>query len=669
MAWLSAAAPVGAAIAIILIPGLIALAPLRMGLSARVAIAAVVGIAALGTAEIVFGLVGVGWSAWQPVVPALLLGAAALLVRRRWPRLQVPPDRVRPGWVVLGWVGAAVMIGVVAFAVVPTPDRISQTYDNVFHLSAVARILESGDASSLTLRTMIETDRAWSFYPAAWHGIVAAVVQMTGAPVPTAFTATWLAVCGAVWVPGVSWLAQVLIRRGSAVLVATPLAAAFGAMPYALLTWGTLYPTFLATSLLPGAVAIPVLAWRSRATVRRRERCGFRALAVTGVVLSVVAIGVAQPRVLPTWGVLLAPFIAGVLVRAVRRSLHAGGRARRRALGGLWIGVTVVVIALGAAVALAVGPLRLLERPLADRLNGPQARADQPLLAGIIQVVAQGWPTGVAGTIAWASPLVAAAVAIGLVVAARRPRLRWVVISYGIVAVLYILAAGSDGSAAKILTGLWYKDRYRLASAIPVLGVVLATLGVLALCAWLVRRRAAPRGVAVGAAWFAALSSAVVLILTGTPRSVGEVFRLPDGDAGTAIASRDEMAFLHRLPEWIPPGQRVLNDPWDGSTLAQLLGDREPVFPHVNGQWDADRRALAFELDQVGVNPAICEALDRLRTRFVLYDDHELAGGDPAGNLFPAIHRAVESGMFTFVAGNGTTSLYRIDQCGPLPVP
>lgn len=668
MAWLTAAAPVGAALAIILIPGLIALAPLRMGLAARAAVAAVVGIAAVGIAEIVFGLVGLGWSAWQPLVPALLLGAAALLVRKRWPRLQLPPDRVRPGWVVLGWAGAAVMIGVVAFALVPTPDRISQTYDNVFHLSAVARILESGDASSLTLRTMIETDRTWSFYPAAWHGIVAAVVQVTGATVPTAFTATWLAVCAAVWVPGVSWLTQVLIRREGAVLVATPLAAAFGAMPYALLTWGTLYPTFLATALLPAAVAVPVLAWQARATVRRSERRGVRIIVATGLALSVVAIGVAQPRVLPTWALLLAPFIVGALVRACRRALRAGGGRRRRALAGLWTGVAAVVVSGATAAAVAIGPLRLLERPLAGRLNGPQARADQSLLDGVLQVVLQGWPTGVSGMIAWAFPLLALTVGIGLVAAARSPGLRWIVVSYGIVAVLYVLAAGSDGSIAKILTGVWYKDRYRLASAVPVLGVVLATLGVLVLSAWLARRRSAKRRVEVGAAWIVALASACVLAITGTTQSVAEIFRLPDENAGTAIASRDEMAFLQTLPGWVPEGQRVLNDPWDGSTLALLLGDREPVFPHVNGQWDGDRRTLAFHLDQIERDPSICDSLDRLRVRFVLYDDHALAGGDPAGNLFPAVHRTVESGTFSLVAGEGTTRLYRIDQCGPLPV-
>lgn len=669
MTWLSALMPFVAASSLILAPGLVALAPLRMGLTARVALSGVVGVAALGVAEMVFGFLAIQWAPWQPFAPAVLLAIMALVVRRRWPSLALPPDRARPVWLILGWIAAALVIGIVAFVLVPSPDRISQTYDNVFHLSAVARILDFGDASSLTLRTMIETNRAWSFYPAGWHGLVASVVQLTGTSVAIAANATWLAVCAAIWIPGAGWLAQVLVRpshSGVAVLVATPLAAAFGSMPYALLTWGTLYPTFLAMAILPASVALPVLIRRVRGTVRHPDRTGFWITVSAGLVLVAVAIGVAQPRALPTWALLLAPFIVGMLGAIARSAIRAGGRQRHRAIVTLSSGSVVLVLAVLGALALATGPLGLFDRPLDDRLNGPQARADQSPGAGLLQVLGQAWPTGVTGTVTGMSPLLAAAVVIGLVVAARTPRLRWLVISYALMAGLYVAAAGSDGALVKLVTALWYKDRYRLASAIPVLGVALATIGILALSAVLARRPAVRRAVAIGSAWVVGLTSAAILAVTGTSESAAVVFRLTARHDQTAIASGDQMQFLRTLSVHIPEDQRIANDPWDGSTLALVLGHREPVFPHVNGQWDPDRQMLAFHLDQVGTDPAVCAALDRLRVRFVLYNDHEFAGGDPAGNLFPAVHRAVEAGMFPLVATDGRTSLYRIEQCGPL---
>jgi hypothetical protein len=110
----------------------------------------------------------------------------------------------------------------------------------------------------------------------------------------------------------------------------------------------------------------------------------------------------------------------------------------------------------------------------------------------------------------------------------------------------------------------------------------------------------------------------------------------------------------------------VLGDPWDGSAWTLVFGTREPVFPHVNGQWDADRLTVAFHLDDIDTDPNVCAALDRLRVRFVVHDPHEFGGGDPSGNHFPGPHAAVEAGLFTLVDSAGSTRLYRIDQCGAL---
>lgn len=670
--WLSVAAPLAAALATILVPGLVATAPLRAGLTARVALSGIVGVAALGAAGVGSGLAGIPFAAWQPLVPAVVLSVLMYFVRRRWPGAALPADRVHAGWLVLAWASSAIVIGVVAFALVPDPDRISQTYDNVFHLSAIAHILETGDASSLTLRTLIETDREWSFYPAAWHGLVVAAVQFTGSSVAVAVNAAWLAVCAGIWLPGAAWLAQVLVRRvtpGVVTLVALPLGAAFGAMPYALLSWGSLYPTFLAGALLPAAVAVPVATWRGRRAAWRDTRPAVWILGVAGTAVAVAAIAAAQPRALATWALLLAPFVVAAAVSTFRRAWHAGGTARRRAVRTVVAAAVVVVLAAAAAFAYAALGLDLFERPLDDRLAGPQARATQPVAVGIAQAILQAWPTGVDGVVTWPALLLAAAVVTGAVVALRTRGVRWVVAGYAVVALLFALAAGSDDVVTKLATALWYKDRYRLSSALPVLGVVLATLGVLAAASWATRTAAVRRRVAIGLAWLVAVTSSIVLAISGVSASVATVFRLPETDAGTAIVSRAQIGFLGRLGDYVPAGQRVLGDPWDGSALSLLFGGREPVFPHVNGQWDEDRRILAFGLQDVATDPAVCEALDRLQVRYVLYNPHELAGGDPAGNLFPAVHRAVEAGMFPLVATDGETSLYRIDQCGPLSLP
>jgi len=208
---------------------------------------------------------------------------------------------------------------------------------------------------------------------------------------------------------------------------------------------------------------------------------------------------------------------------------------------------------------------------------------------------------------------------------------------------------------------------------VPVVAVPLTVLGVLALAGVAARLAPASRRIgrmraAVAAGTLAvAFSAGGGLLLTGTSSSIASVFRMPAAAAEVEVVSQAQVDFMERLAEIVPEGQRVLGDPWDGSALTQLFGDREPVFPHVNGRWDHERRLLAWDLELLEVDPEVCRALDSLRVRFVLFNPHEFGGGDPAGNHFPGPHDAAAAGVLAEVATDGESVLYRIDQCGALP--
>lgn len=671
-AWSAEVPAILVAFAVIVVPGLVATAPLRIGLVSRLALSGSAGVFSLGVSGVVGGILGIPFAPWQPCVIALLGGAAAWAASLRWP-LVLPPDGGRRWAPIVSIMAATLVITIVGFAFVQTPDLVSQTYDNVFHMSAVASILADGDASSLRLRTLIETASATSFYPAAWHTIAASVVQLTGVSLTAAVNASWIAVGAALWVPGTMWLAQIALVRFSArtvALVAAPLSAAFGGMPYVLLSWGTLYPTFLATALLPIAVAVPLAWWRGHRATRGTGRVVAAGWGLVGLVVAVGAVGFSQPRALVTWALLIAPMVVAVVATRFLAALRRGGRSRRRA----WMAVgcaTAAAAALAAAgFAYVVVRLGLFERPLDERLGGPQAAASQSILDGIVQVVFLAWPTGVGSVVVWSSLALAVLVMIGAIAAARTRGLRWVVVAFVLVAILFALAAGSDEVFAKLATALWYKDRYRLLSALPIPGVILASLGAFVVVgAFRARVRwVRPSGiVTVALAWVVAALSAASLLWGGMSASIASVFEMPASSAQDEVVSREQAEFLAQIDVIVPEGQRVLGDPWDGSAWTWVYGHREPVFPHVNGQWDEDRRALAWRLEQIESNPQVCDALDRLEVRYVVYSPHDLGSGDPAGNHFPGPHRAVEQGLFDVVAQAGDTQLLRIDQCGPLP--
>lgn len=666
--WAGALPAILVALLVLLVPGLVVTAPLRLGIVPRTALAGATSVALIGVAGVVFGLARLPFSVWQPLLLAVVGAAAVWLLRRRLGGMPVQRAGLPAGWLVLAWVAASATIAVVAFAAVPSPDRISQTYDNVFHLSAIAHILQGGDASSLTLRTLIETGRVWSFYPSGWHSTVALVAQLSGVSVPVAVNATWIAVCAALWLPGVAWLAQVVVRgfdRNLVAMVALPLGAAFGAMPYSLLTWGTLYPTLFATALIPAALAAPLAIWLPRL---RREGSGHPLLAgIAATLVAVMAVGFGQPRVLVTWALILLPFAIAETARAYRWARRAGGRARIVAGRSLVVGLVLAVLAAVGAFAYLVVRLGLFDRPLDDRLGGPQAKATQSVITGLWQVLSQSWPLGVDGVVTFPAILLAAAVLLGIVIAARTRGMRWLLVSYALLAVLFALAAGSDDVFSKLATALWYKDRYRLSSVLPILALPLASLGVLTAARWITGARRALVGAAAALSVVVAGTAALGLALGGVASSVAVVFRLPERGASSEVVSRAQVEFMRDVvAQVVPPDQRVLGDPWDGSALSQLYAGRQPVFPHVNGQWDADRVLIAWHLQDIDTDPAVCRALDALRVRYVLFHPHEFGGGDPSGNHFIGVRTAVEAGLFTEVATDGDSTLYRIDQCGPL---
>lgn len=672
MTWIAAVPAIAAAAAVVLGPGLLAAAPLRIPVLPRVALAGLLGVPITGLAAVLGGAAGLAFQFWQPLLLAVPIAAASLLRRRRIAPLRgsLSPKLLAPAWTLGG-----VILAVVAFSGVPDPDRISQTYDNVFHLSATAAILDGFSASPLTLRSLIETEGGGlAYYPAAWHQLAAGTVQLSGASVPIAFNALWLVTSALLWLPGVAWLVQVLLParyERVAPLVALPLGAVLGAFPYALLSWGTIYPTGLAHTLLPAAVATIVLGIRAVLSARRTTGSAWPT-ALGGAAVAALAIGFAHPRVLPTLVLIGAPYLLWLAGASYRRARHRGGRTARRAALVLWSAVAAALIVLGTALAVAILQLGLLDEPFEDRLNGPQARAVQPLGEGVLQVLGGSALTGVGDIATAPALLLAIALVAGAVAALRVPRLRWLVVSFALLAALYVLAAGSDGVLAKLLTGLWYKDRFRLAAAVPVVAVPLTVLGVLALGSVAARLAPASRRIgrmraAVAAGTLAvAISAGGGLLLTGTSSSIASVFRMPAAAAEAEVVSQAQIDFMERLAEIVPEDQRVLGDPWDGSALTQLFGDREPVFPHVNGQWDHNRRVLAWDLERIEDDPEVCRALDSLHVRYVLFDPHEFGGGDPAGNHFPGPHAAIAAGLFTEVATDGRTELYKIEQCGSI---
>ncbi|WP_119697089.1 DUF6541 family protein [Microbacterium halotolerans] len=644
-------------------PGLIVTAPFRFGALARTAVSGLVGVCVVASAATTFGAFGLAFSWWQVLAVTVIGLTLALAVRPAVPRLEPRPDR--RVLLLLGmWLLSVLAIAIVMFWRVPIPSRIAQTLDNIFHLSATSAILSGHSASPFAIGGLIDTTGAFTYSPSGWHSFAALVAQTTGVPVAVAFNVLWLAMIAVVWLPGIAWLARTVVPTWAAATIALPLGASFGWYPYGLTTGGALYPSALAHALLPAAVAIVLVAARAvlgeRGRVSRARRW---TAAVVGVALAGGALAAADPRAIATLFVIAAPFVFWRLVVVLRQAREAAPEELRRARRMLWgsLGAAAVVIVAGIAFGNAAVPLTGHPDDTSDLVA-------QTAWQSLTQVMMAQSQTGVNGVVTIVAPPLALAVIGGIFMALRRATTRWVVVPYLVLAVLYVLAAGEVGPVSRMLAALWLGDPYRLAAALAIVGVPLATIGIVTLGRLIVpARRAFGAGAAVVAAVIVGVTSTGTLAATGVSEAAGVVFRQPVQASDWAVVSSAQMTFMRdQVSAIVPEDQRVLGDPWDGSALAGVFAGREPVFPHVLGRWDDTRLTLAYSLPSIDETSEVCTALDELRVRYVLYTPGSFGGGDAEGDLFLGLHAAVEAGLFTEVATDGESSLYRIDQCGDL---
>jgi hypothetical protein len=665
------------ALALLLVPG--AMISYALGLRGLILVATAgpFTLAGAGVLGVVLGELGAPFSVWALLAVSALAAAGILFARRLRSRnssaMALRDAESSTPWQV--WLAVAISglaIGIGVIAAVGTADSVSQSYDAVFHLNAAAYVLQEGDASSFHLYRLSNPGDDVEFYPAAWHAFTAMIAQLSGAGIPAAMNAAWVAVSLGVWVPGAVVLTDTLAgrTRNRTLLLAAAaiLASAFPAFPLLLLEWGTLYPTGLAYAQLPVGLALLVLAVlspRGSAPLREPDPVRLRPWLLLG--LWAIAAAFAHPRSLPTFAVFVAPLAVYLLVRWARRRWLEGARRRvSLVLAGVAAGILLVA---GAAVAVVFRFYDVGARPISDRLNGGPATARQGFLESLVQGITHSVVLGRPEAPLAPLLLLTVLTIVGLWLAVRRPQYRWIVVAYVGLILLYAFAAGSNSDLAKLLTGLWYKDKYRLMAALPILAVPLAAAGLTAAIGSLRSRLAPRRG-----AWasMGVLGVAALAVVAGTSwfspsqaetrGSVGRLFSVPQA-TDQEILSADDRDLLEQLPSHVPEGERVAGNPWDGASLSWALGEREPLFPHLTGNWDADRRLVAQELDQAASDPAVCQALDRLDTNYLVHSPDLLWGGSPEAAFFDPITAAAGAPGFEEVARSGESVLYRITAC------
>jgi hypothetical protein len=597
--------------------------------------------------------IGVKWSVplvlGTAAVACLIAAALSFLFRRIAPPRGNDPVRTR--WVAVAAMVPAALIG--AYVVVRgmgSPDQLNQTFDAIFHYSAISYVLESGSASSLTMASLGNPLTTPGFYPAGWHGVTSLVVLSTGANIAVAANMMAWATASVVWPMGMLLLVRQLLGRNTAAIAVTPvLAVTFTAFPWGLLGFGVLWPNLLGLALIPAGLGA-VLAATSLAKddlLGRRRSLSMAALVLVGSAF-------AHPNAVFSLAVLaLFPFLIAVVRWG--RKLHGEGRK--------WQGVAVVAGTVAALFGIWVfvsraGAFKQVREMYWPPFETPPRAIGEALLNA---------PNGKPGL--WALSILTIA---GLTLAWRFKEHRWLIGAFAAVTFLYTVSAAINRPDTRKFTGLWYNDSFRLAAIAPVVGVPLAVIAVLFIAKKIGERVSlldkAPAVLRTPTALAVVVLVALLPLSRGyyTDTNIGTVRNsyIAADPADGVLVDKTELAFLDKLGQVLPADAVVANNPWDGSAV--MLADirRKALFPHADIPWSEEQKYLAKHLADAGEDPKVCTAAERLGVHYMLIANKTFWSWDKRRLNYPGITDPTTPDAFELVASSGTVKLYKLDRCG-----
>ena len=656
MSWWSTIPALLAASAMVILPGTGLALAMGFSFSRAVGLAPLFSVSIASVAAILASAAHIRWSVLCVLAVTVLAAGLALLLPRVM-RTRNLEARGKTNWSAVCGAAGGVLIAAVLIArrlmqLIGQPENFEQGFDNVFHLNAVRYIVDTGDASSLTLGHMAGSQGLAAVYPAAWHSLAALVVQLTGTPVLTSVNALNIVIGALVWPLSMVFLIRVVLGRTSVGLLAAGImSAGLAAFPFLLMVWGPLFPNALAVSILPAGIGLLILICRMGREIELP-----RWLAWPAAVVAVPGLACSHPSSFSILLVVALPILLWRLAIRVSMLRRTKAQPHRFALTG--------------AVALAGGLLGLVfwlkVRPAFDMWK------PHTTVAGGIGEALTVAPLG--GEIAWTVTVLSV---IGLVDIARRRVQLWVVLCYGLVAALYVVDAGvPQGALRSFLTGPWYQDTYRLASLLPIFATVLASAGLVCAVEWFRRRlrrlsgrqmffRGRPGALTLQAGGLVGL--AVVLAgLTQGPaikdyvRQSQRYYAVTDN---SSILTSDEYSLLRRLDRFVPPDAVIADNPWNGSSLAYAVSGRRVLTYPLYNQKDDEDKLISQHLRDAEGSPGICRAVQDKHVGYVLDFGQQYVANDADSKSYSGLEGLETSPAVRLIDQQGAAKLYEVTAC------
>ena len=159
----------------------------------------------------------------------------------------------------------------------------------------------------------------------------------------------------------------------------------------------------------------------------------------------------------------------------------------------------------------------------------------------------------------------------------------------------------------------------------------------------------------------------VVLATVAGPLShyIGGAATVYRFDAQSKLLTPDELSLLKRLPQHVPAGAVIADNPWNGSSLAYAYADRRVLTAHLFAAEDPEATIIDEHLKDSPESPTVCKALQSKNVQFVLDFGSGYLIDLPGSEKYRGVTDIRHAPGFTLVDSQGdNAALYRISECG-----
>jgi hypothetical protein len=268
-------------------------------------------------------------------------------------------------------------------------------------------------------------------------------------------------------------------------------------------------------------------------------------------------------------------------------------------------------------------------------------------------------------------------------------RLWWVAGIYLMGAVLYIVASSwVDGDFRNFMTGVWYRDSYRLAALLPLVTLPVVVLGT----EWVVRKATQ---LAAGLSQKAAVqpeslprpalrllnrlggqtslaATCAVLLAIGVGAQGGSLYSVQDRLTSvfettddSRPLTKDNVALFSELASVVPSGDVIVANPRTGASLAYAFSGRRVLAPHIFGTRTEQEQLLLDHWAEAAYNGKVCPAIGELKAYWALdFGNQELF--TPQGEPLLGLRDLVDDSApgVEMVKAVGDSRLFRVTACG-----